>query len=443
MSAAFPVNDNPRFVVIGTTNGQTNLTIPFPFLDAGDIRIVKTAVNGVETELARPANFTLTGTGNPAGGSATLVAAARTGEMYLVLGNTIPTRTQDVTRAGKYSSKATDEDFDRLTLMIQELRRDMLQTFRAKFGSAPGDVAVGADGTLPMWDAEGNLVEGPAAAAIEAIEVALGVEAGRALVRGAGGSDPYAAGGRKIAGLANATEPDEAITKAQLDELSDTLDPAGLVARVDKLETGWVTGDVKFTLDPLDQARWILGDGKTIGSASSSSTGLAHADAQPLFAFLWHATRRAAWGTAIFTSAGAPSTFGANAAADFAANKRLTLPDLTKRFPRSSGTGLNVGTREANQNKAHNHVATTGTAGAHGHPTRTTPSNNGDGDTGGGLMLRFGASNYPAHDSATPDDAAGNQIGMAGDHQHSVTINDSGGSEARPDSFVVRGLIRL
>ena len=130
MSQAFPVNDIPRYVVITPAPGQTALTIPFPFLANEDIRIRRTAGNGVETELARPANYSLTGRTNPAGGSATLVVPAKAGESYLILGNTVPTRTQDVTRGGKYSSKATDEDFDRLTLMVQELRRDVAQAMR-------------------------------------------------------------------------------------------------------------------------------------------------------------------------------------------------------------------------------------------------------------------------------------------------------------------------
>lgn len=446
MSAAFPVNDNPRFVLIATTNGQTSLTIPFPFLDNGDIRIIKTAVNGVETELDRPANFSLTGRGNPAGGSALLTAAARTGETYLVLGHTIPTRTQDVTRAGKFSSAAIDEDLDRLTLMVQELRRDMEQAFTAKFGTAPGEVAVGADGTLPMWDAEGNLVVGPHAAAIEAIEVALGVEAGRALVHGAGGADPYAAGGRKIAGLATATEPDEAINKAQLDALSDILDPEGLIDRVEKLETGWVTGDFKSTLDPLDQPGWIEGNALSIGSASSNATGRANADTFPLFAFFWHVARRAAWDIAIFTSAGAPSTFGADAASDFAANKRLRLPNLSKRFPRTGGADLYVGTLQENQNREHNHAGSTGKSGKHGHAAMISARNDGgpvQTTYGGFGLIGLGAGSYAASDQDSPSSTAGKQIARGGEHDHSVTINNSGGDEARPDSFVVRGLIRL
>lgn len=73
---------------------------------------------------------------------------------------------------------------------------------------------------------------------------------------------------------------------------------------------------------------WLKANGSTIGSADSGATR-ANADTAALFAVLWAIT-----GLAILTSAGAGSTRGASAAADFAANKRLTLPDLRGEFLR-------------------------------------------------------------------------------------------------------------
>ncbi len=441
MSTSFPVNDNPRFTIVATTNGQTSLTIPFPFQAAADIRIIKQAVNGAETELSRPANYTLTGAGEPTGGTATLVAAARTGELYTILGNTIPTRTEDVTRGGKFNSAAMDHDLDRLTLMVQELRRDVALAFRARYGSEPGAVTIGAEGTLPKWGAEGNLVEGPSAAAIDAIETALGVAAGRAMLHGAGGSDPFDAIGRKISGLAEATEPDEAVTLQQLEDAAAALDPVDLEARVTTLEEGWRTGDVKFNFDDTASAGWLFAEGGFIGNASSNANVRANADAEPLFAHLW--ARRVKLGTTIKTSAGAAAVFGANAAADFAANRQLELPDLSKRFPRAAGTGLDVGTKQASQNKSHTHTASTGNAGSHGHPTKMSNSSGETSSAIGGLMVRnFNLSDQPAHDGA-PAATLGDQIGIAGNHAHSVTIDADGETEARPDSFVLRALIRM
>lgn len=68
---------------------------------------------------------------------------------------------------------------------------------------------------------------------------------------------------------------------------------------------------------------WLLCSGLTIGNASSSATGRANADTSDLFTLLWNS----------FADAELPVSGGrgANAAADYAANKTITLPDLRGR----------------------------------------------------------------------------------------------------------------
>jgi microcystin-dependent protein len=70
---------------------------------------------------------------------------------------------------------------------------------------------------------------------------------------------------------------------------------------------------------------WFLANGQTFGDASS---GADHANAgyEDLFTLLWTAFADAQ--LPILTSAGGASTRGASAAADWAAHKRLTLPNL-------------------------------------------------------------------------------------------------------------------
>lgn len=103
----------------------------------------------------------------------------------------------------------------------------------------------------------------------------------------------------------------------------------------------------------------LLCNGGTIGSALSGASSLASADAAELFALLW------AWAAAdspILDSAGAGATRGANAAADFAANKRLTLPDLRGEFIRGLdlSRGIDaaraIGSYQADTLKAHAHT---------------------------------------------------------------------------------------
>ena len=68
---------------------------------------------------------------------------------------------------------------------------------------------------------------------------------------------------------------------------------------------------------------WVLASGLTLGDASSSATGRANADTSSLFTFLW--TNFADAQCAV--SGGR----GASAAADYAAHKTITLPDMRGR----------------------------------------------------------------------------------------------------------------
>lgn len=68
---------------------------------------------------------------------------------------------------------------------------------------------------------------------------------------------------------------------------------------------------------------WVFADGRTLGSASSGATNHANADALNLYTVLWNN----------FANAQLPVSGGrgVSAAADFAANKTITIPDLRGR----------------------------------------------------------------------------------------------------------------
>lgn len=76
-------------------------------------------------------------------------------------------------------------------------------------------------------------------------------------------------------------------------------------------------------------AGFVMASGRTIGNAASGGTERANADTEALFTLLWNSTAQTEF--PIQTSAGGASTRGASAAADFAANKRMPLPDLRGR----------------------------------------------------------------------------------------------------------------
>ena len=200
------------------------------------------------------------------------------------------------------------------------------------------------------------------------------------------------------------------------------------------------TGDVKERYATGGHAGWVRMNGRTIGNAASGASERANADCEALFLHLWTADANLA----------VSSGRGATASADWAANKTIALPD--RRGIASAGlddmgntaagriTGLTtlgavVGSQthalETTEIPSHTHTGTTDSSGEHGHPTRVSTSNDGASDPTGALMIRnFEKANYAAHDSATPADPPGDQIGMAGAHTHTFTSGAAGGGGA-------------
>jgi microcystin-dependent protein len=79
------------------------------------------------------------------------------------------------------------------------------------------------------------------------------------------------------------------------------------------------TGDVIWLDQAGPRAGWVRDNGRTVGSASSGASERANADCQPLFTFLWQ--------TYADSVCPVPGGRGGSAAADWSANKQITLPD--------------------------------------------------------------------------------------------------------------------
>lgn len=114
---------------------------------------------------------------------------------------------------------------------------------------------------------------------------------------------------------------------------------------------GWVsltqasseTAKVAYFDASAAPAGYIKADGGTIGNAASGATTRANADTQALFLHYWEQydnTNRH-----IQTSAGTPTTRGASAAADWAANKRMPVLEARGEWIRGwdDGRGVDAG----------------------------------------------------------------------------------------------------
>lgn len=151
-----------------------------------------------------------------------------------------------------------------------------------------------------------------------------------------------------------ASDPASPVRKAEFDStLLQTLE-----------QYAFEVGDYKFTskLSLPPGRRWLLCDGRTIGSSTSGATSLASVEAQALFLHLWETYDNTI--CPIYSSTGAPTSRGASALADWTANKRLGLLDWRGLYPRVHHHGSNtfqpdtsagIGSYLADQNKAHVH----------------------------------------------------------------------------------------
>lgn len=129
----------------------------------------------------------------------------------------------------------------------------------------------------------------------------------------------------------------------------------------------FTTGDVKMTLKTVADTGWVLMNDTSIGNAASGGTGRANADTVDLFTLLWTNTANA--------ECPVSTGRGASAAADYAANKNITLPLALGRTLGCYGTGASLTARVMGK--------TVGTE-THTLTTAEVPNLTFGGDTAGG-----------------------------------------------------------
>lgn len=115
--------------------------------------------------------------------------------------------------------------------------------------------------------------------------------------------------------------------------LDDFLVVSGLTPTAGRIAD---VGDVKQTIRTTAPSGWLMLNGATMGSASSSATN-ASADYEALFLLMWASFANA--------QAAVSGGRGASAAADWGANKTITLPDFRGRTVIGSGTGSGLTAR--------------------------------------------------------------------------------------------------
>lgn len=232
------------------------------------------------------------------------------------------------------------------------------------------------------------------------------------------------------------------------------------------------TGVIQDYLGGTAPSGWVLLDGRTIGSASSGANNRANADTQPLYELIWNNLANA--------QAPVSGGRGASAAADFAANKTITLPDARgrARFGRdnmggsaasrvtTAGSGVDGATLGASggaqshtltaaEMPVHNHGGTTDTQGAHSHSGSTDTQgahshtvNPSGAQSEGASGIQTNATISPGSTSTSTAGAHAHNFSTntAGAHAHNFTTGNAGSGGAHnnmPPALVANVIIKL
>ncbi|MCE5336834.1 MAG: hypothetical protein LLG06_19830 [Desulfobacteraceae bacterium] len=270
-------------------------------------------------------------------------------------------------------------------------------------------------------------------------------------------ADPYPAGSASLAtSLAGELQRLRFLIKQITGEAQWYIDPdtdlatvatavSGLTTTITGVVTGYVPAGVHFPYWASSAPTgWLLEDGRTIGDGSSGGTSRANADASALFTFLWTNTTNTGE-FVIQDSSGAPTTRGASAADDFAAHKRMPLPDMrgrtfvgldnmggsaASRVAAATAIGTVAGAETADLHHTHTTGDVTLTAAQSGLPSHTHIINDSSVAFGSGSAVQGPGSTGGANSGATGGTAASEA------HNHGATGDGGSTTQAIMDPYI-------
>lgn len=122
----------------------TNFAVPFYFLVAADLVVIKTASDGSQTPLVLNTDYTVSGAGVISGGSVTLAVAPATGYTVVIYRDPAVTQTTDYQPNDPFPAETHERALDKLTMITQRLKDLVSRSFRL----SDGDTST-ASTTLP------------------------------------------------------------------------------------------------------------------------------------------------------------------------------------------------------------------------------------------------------------------------------------------------------
>lgn len=126
----------------GPYNGngsQTVFAYGFKVFADTELQVIRADATGAETTLSLGTGYTVSGVGNDAGGNVTLAVAPATGQKVTILRSVPLTQGTDLRNQGGFYPEVHERVFDRITMMVQQLKEavDRAVKVTASSGSNP------------------------------------------------------------------------------------------------------------------------------------------------------------------------------------------------------------------------------------------------------------------------------------------------------------------
>ena len=118
-------------------NGVTTVfSFPYRFLANGDLVVLSVSAAGVETTKTLTTDYTLTGAGDDAGGSVTMLVAPASGTRLIIYRDTDIVQETDYISGDPFPAETHEQALDRLTMIAQEIGSDADRSIKVPVGDS-------------------------------------------------------------------------------------------------------------------------------------------------------------------------------------------------------------------------------------------------------------------------------------------------------------------
>ena len=309
-------------------DGSTTVfSVPFLFQANADITAILRDGQGAETTWVEGTDYTLTGAGNPSGGTLTATTAPATGEK-LTIKRVVPlTQGTDYPEGGQFPAQAHEDALDRGTMADQQLQEQIDRTVKLKATSALSNIDFpepGADKGF-KWNAGGTALQltagdpdavnpatqAAADAAASSESAAASSESAAASSESAAAASATAASSSESAAAASATAASSSESAAASSETNAATSKTDAEAAAGAVAYKWLfdssvsmgdpgTGDVRLNNATLSAVTQIAISAKIadVGNPDVSA-----------FIVTWDDSNHSPRGTIVIRLSGTPATF--------------------------------------------------------------------------------------------------------------------------------------